>query len=124
MTLGRHAPFYQLFYALPFASTIRNPTKFGHVIEWAVLIIFVYGVHGLSRRYMDPAVAVVRDLPSQWTTWWSKSSFDKKWFLGSLAFLGACVLGWLFYSSTQSKLEAYLTNMIRLEYLQQHANFN
>ena len=28
LSFGRHAPFYQLFYALPYASTIRNPGKF------------------------------------------------------------------------------------------------
>src|SRR5439155_2895811 len=31
---GRFAPFYQLFYALPYASTVRNPAKFLHVVEW------------------------------------------------------------------------------------------
>ena len=31
---GRFAPFYQLFHALPFASTMGNPSKFVHDVEW------------------------------------------------------------------------------------------
>src|SRR6185295_11801190 len=42
LMFGRFAPFYQLFYALPYASTIRNPAKFLHVVEWALLILFAY----------------------------------------------------------------------------------
>ena len=28
LAFGRHAPFYQFFYELPYASAIRNPQKF------------------------------------------------------------------------------------------------
>ena len=32
---GRFAPFYQLLYALPYFSAIRNPAKFLHVFDFA-----------------------------------------------------------------------------------------
>jgi hypothetical protein len=45
---GRHAPFYQLFYALPYFSTIRNPIKFMHPFSVALVVLFGYGLHALS----------------------------------------------------------------------------
>ena len=68
---GRFAPFYQLFYALPFASTMRNPSKFVHVVEWILVILFAYGVHGLSRKSLEVPAGVLRDLPTQLRSWWS-----------------------------------------------------
>jgi hypothetical protein len=73
---------------------------------------------------MDPAIAVVRDVPSQFKQWWGKGGFDKKWFIGSLALLAVCLLAWLIYGSMRPRLEGYLAEMRRLEYLQQRAPFN
>jgi len=53
LAFGRFAPFYRLLYALPYSSTIRNPAKFTHVVNWAVVVLFAYGVHGLWRRYVQ-----------------------------------------------------------------------
>jgi hypothetical protein len=58
LAFGRHAPFYQWLYALPYFSTIRNPAKFIHVFNWALVIVFAYGIHGLSRRYLGTANAI------------------------------------------------------------------
>jgi hypothetical protein len=55
LAFGRFAPFYRLLYALPYFSTIRNPAKFTHVVNWATVVLFAYGVNGLWRRYMAPA---------------------------------------------------------------------
>jgi len=72
LSFGRFAPFYQLFYALPYASTIRNPGKFLHVFQWVLLIIFAHGVYGLSRRYLEVPAVATRDLVSQLQSWWAK----------------------------------------------------
>ena len=113
---GRFAPFYQFFYALPFASTMRNPAKFVHVVEWGVVILFAYGMHGLSRRYLESPTAVPRDLSSQLRSWWAKASpFDKNWVRGSAVALAASLLGWLIYSSSRDRLVAYLNEMFTLE---------
>lgn len=52
LAFGRFAPFYRLLYELPYFSTIRNPAKFTHVFNWAVVVLFAYGVHGLWRKYV------------------------------------------------------------------------
>ncbi len=114
--LGRFAPFYQFFYALPFASTMRNPSKFIHVVEWILVILFAYGVHGLSRRGFEAPAAVLRDLPSQLRTWWSKAAaFDKNWVKGSAIALVTSVVAWLIYASSRDRLIAYLQEVLGLE---------
>ena len=106
---GRFAPFYQLFYALPFASTMRNPSKFIHVVEWILVILFAYGVHGLSRRCLEAPAAATRGLSAQLKTWWAKATaFDKNWVRGSAAALAASLVGWLIYSSSRERLVAHL----------------
>ncbi len=106
---GRFAPFYKVFYALPFASMMRNPSKFFHVVAWALVILFAYGVHGLSRRCFEAPGAVSRDLNSQLRTWWAKAAaFDKRWVKGSAIALVVCLAGWFIYSSSRDHLMAYL----------------
>jgi hypothetical protein len=109
MAFGRHAPLYQLFYALPFASTIRNPAKFVHVVEWALVILFAYGVHGLTRNWQVAPAAAGRGLSAQWRAWWAKAgAFDKNWMRGSAIALAASLVAWLIYSSSRERLVAYL----------------
>ena len=114
--LGRFAPFYQVFYVLPFASTMRNPSKFVHVVEWILVILFAYGVHGLSRRGLEAPAAVVRSLPSQLRSWWSKAAaFDKNWVRGSAIALAASLVAWLIYASSRDRLVAHLQEVFGLE---------
>ncbi len=109
MSFGRFAPFYQFFYALPYASTIRNPGKFMHVFQWVLLIIFAHGIYGLSRRHLEVPAVATRDLVSQLQAWWAKvSPFDRKWTIGCALALGASLLGWLIYGSAQARVLAYL----------------
>jgi hypothetical protein len=106
---GRFAPFYQLFYALPFASTMRNPGKFFHVVQWILVILFAYGVDGLSRKCLDVPAAATRGLVGQLQSWWAKAApFEKNWVRGSAVALAASVVGWLMYSGSRDRLAAYL----------------
>ncbi len=119
LSFGRFAPFYQFFYALPYASTIRNPAKFLHTLEWALLILFAYGLHGLSVRYMETATATGRGLVAQWQSWWPKvTGFDRHWVLGSVAFVGLSLVAWFVYAKSRGGLEAYIGELHRLEALQ------
>jgi Bacterial membrane protein YfhO len=109
LAFGRHAMFYQYFYALPYVSTIRNPQKFMHVFTWALIVLFGYGVHGLSRRYLEVAASGAATLTSHLQNWWAKvTGFDRKWTVGCLAAIGLSLLGWLIYASSRKDLEAYL----------------
>lgn len=49
LALGRHAPFYRLFYTLPMMDKIRAPVKFVHLIEFAVSVLFAFGLARLLR---------------------------------------------------------------------------
>ena len=51
--LAGSRPFMPFFINLPYFSTIRNPMKFLFVFSWAIVIVFAYGIHGLSRRYLE-----------------------------------------------------------------------
>jgi len=109
LAFGRFAPFYQLIYVLPYFSTIRNPIKFLFVLTWAIVIIFAYGVHGLSRRYLEtPAVAPASAL-AQFKTWWTKAGgFDRNWTSMCVVCCIGGLLAWLIYAVQKPNLVAYL----------------
>ncbi len=108
LAYGRFAPFYKFFYMLPYASTIRNPAKFLFVFSWAIVILFAYGVHGLSRRYLE-IPAANSPLLARLKNWWAKvHGFDRTWtYFCAVAFI-VTVLGWLIYASEKTSLVRYL----------------
>lgn len=106
---GRHAPFYHIIYRLPYFSTIRNPIKFMHPFHLGLLILFGYGLQGLFRLYLEKNLLKSGSLITQVKSWWSTAApLDKKWTIGSLAFVGLSILGWLLYSSSRRELERHL----------------
>lgn len=109
LAFGRHAPFYRLLYALPYFSTIRNPAKFLHVLSWALVIVFAYGVHALTRCYLEKAGAPARALGEHLRLWWARASrFDRRWVIGCALALGAGFFGWMIYASARGSLVEYL----------------
>lgn len=107
---GRHAPFYKLVYALPYFSTIRNPMKFFHVTHLCLMILFAYGLIGLSRRYLDvPAKAA--SLFEQLKLWWRKPSAEKTWTWASIAVVALSVVAWFGYVGSRSTLVRHLQNV-------------
>ena len=108
---GRFAPFYQLFYDLPYVSTMRNPTKFLIVYSWAISILFAYGIHALSSQSLVQSAAAPLPFLRQLKTWWSKAArFDRVWLWLMLAFLVLSAVGWQEYGSdsVRPKLIEYL----------------
>jgi hypothetical protein len=53
LALGRYAPFYRLFYALPLVSSIRCPVKFLHAVNLAGAILCAFGGQALMMRFKD-----------------------------------------------------------------------
>ncbi len=97
---GRFAPFYRLVYALPYFSTIRNPVKFVTVCNFAVIVLFAYGVDGLWRTYLErqqtrPAFAS----PSV-----NHARFDQLWLYGCLVTLAVSLIGWVIYYNSRTQL--------------------
>jgi hypothetical protein len=104
LSFGRFAPFYQFAYRLPFFSTIRNPIKFMYLMNFAVLVLFGYGIDGLYRRYL----AAGSGNKSAVTKGQDSDPFDKRWILGCIGALVLSVVGWIWYSSSEAALEHYL----------------
>lgn len=106
---GRFGPFYQFFYALPFASTIRNPAKFIHVVEFCIVILFAQGTNLLVRQYLGSGTAPTATLTSHLRSWWGKApSFDRKWVAGLVGALGIGTFSWLVYTTCKAPLVRYL----------------
>ena len=101
---GRYAPFYSLIYHLPLFSSIRNPIKWTHTLHLAILLLSAYGMQGLWRGYLEKA------LPKRgFSDWWSKTGvFERRWVLGTVAFVGLSVLCWLLYVGSSDDLTKYL----------------
>src|SRR5215475_10948194 len=112
LAFGRYAPFYRLFYALPFDSTIRNPSKFTHIIDLSLVILFGFGVNGLWRCYLETASSATSSFSAHLKSWWSKvSGFDRKWVTGCGVALAVSLVGWLIYASSRQSLEALIASV-------------
>jgi hypothetical protein len=109
---GRFAPFYKFLYMLPYFSTIRNPAKFLLVFSFAIVTLFAYGTHALSRRYLETPATGPASLLEKIKDWWRKASrLDRNcaWFC-VLAF-AASVLARLVYAADMPALVHYLQKM-------------
>lgn len=108
LAFGRFAPFYQFLYALPYFSTIRNPAKFTYLCNWALVVLFGYGLNGICRQYLG-AVATKGAVRESLGAWWKRvRGFDRRWTMGCLAVLGLTALGWLIFASSGDAFERYL----------------
>ncbi len=109
LAFGRHAPFYQVVYQLPYFSTIRNPIKFIHPFTVSLVILFAYGLDDLWRRYATRQGAPGGPWHARLRTWWKAApAFERKWVIAMGVVLAGCVLGWLIYSSSRVELERHL----------------
>jgi len=117
LMFGRFAPFYQFFYALPYVSTIRNPAKFLHIVEWALLILSAYGAEALWRTGFIGVAGTSAGLLSHWQSWWARvRGFDRQWVIGSIGALAVFGLVWLIYASSRESLERHVSSLTHLQY--------
>ncbi|MBM3875242.1 MAG: YfhO family protein [Verrucomicrobia bacterium] len=106
---GRHAPFYKLFFSLPFASTIRNPIKFMHQFHLGLLVLFGFGLQGLWRLHLEAGAGAKDSIIEHVKLWWARvTGFDRHWVHASVAALVLAVLGWMFHVSSQAERIAWL----------------
>jgi hypothetical protein len=109
LAFGRHAPFYQFVYALPFFSTIRNPIKFLHPFQISMIILFAYGLQGLWRSYLSSAAVPARSMIEQVQQYWrSCRPADRRWLIGCGVGMAVLLVAWLTYASSQPELTAFL----------------
>ncbi|HUR47725.1 MAG TPA: YfhO family protein [Candidatus Saccharimonadales bacterium] len=109
--LGRYAPFYRIVFSLPYFSTIRNPIKFMHPFHVSFMILFGYGLLGMSRRYFENVALKPLFLTDQVKSWWSKATtFEKRWTFGSLGAVALSILGWMVYAGSRKSVERYIAS--------------
>jgi hypothetical protein len=108
---GRFAHYFYalLYYNVPYFSTIRNPIKFLFVLSWALVTIFAYGIHGLSRRYLEIPAAGPTSSFVLLKTWWTKvRGFDRNWTSTCIMILIGSLLAWLIYAVQKPNLVSHL----------------
>ncbi len=109
LALGRHAPFYQFVYALPYFSTIRNPIKFMHPFAVSVVVLFGYGLQELLSRCLRDGsrqdTGFGANLKPRWA---AVPGFEKKWILATVSLVGLSILSWLLYASGKKELQSAL----------------
>jgi hypothetical protein len=106
---GKHAPFYKLFYSLPYASTIRNPVKFMHPFHLALIVLCGYGLHALAKQFVKPAAAESGKLTEHVGSWWETvAGFERRWTLVTFGLAALGLLGLLLYGSARKELEKHL----------------
>src|SRR5205823_248815 len=103
LMFGRFAPFYKIFYSLPYASLIRNSAKFLHIVEWVLLILFAYGAEALCRV----GFTNVANASSGKSFWANVTGFNRKWMVGSVFALMVVAVAWLVYTSARSRLAGH-----------------
>ena len=115
---GRFAPFnLPLFYEwlynnVPGLSTIRNPAKFVLTLAWVTVILFAYGVHVLSRRYLEVPAGSSAAASTQLINWWEKvRGFDRQWTLACVGTVGVSTVAWLIYAAQKPGLVKFLESV-------------
>lgn len=109
LAYGRHAPFYQFFYALPYFSTIRMPVKFLHPFNLSLVVLFAYGLQALWRGWVVPERRWAEGLGAHWKLWWGKATAgERRWTVVTVGLVGASLLAWLIYGSARSGMLAHL----------------
>lgn len=112
---GRYSPFasfyYWLYTILPYSSTVRNPDKFLHVMNFSMLILFGYGVEGIKRQYFD-APFISTSLGARLKSWWARAAaFDKRWVTGCVVAIFVAAAGALVYAIYRPAVERYLQDV-------------
>ena len=113
LAYGKHAPFYRLFYLLPYASTIRNPIKFMQPFSVAIGILFAFGLEGFARTYLGAVIGAAKPAKSGPRSWWAgQSGFDRGCFLGLAGFVGVSALALMFYAETATSMVRHIQNVL------------
>ena len=110
MAWGRFSLLYQFAYnhvplVSKFLSVSRNPTKFLYICNFALVILFAYGLNGLWKRHVAAPGAISRGLGR----WWNElKGVDRGWAVGCLIALGLALVATLLYTNAKPKLAEYL----------------
>ncbi len=97
LSWGHFAPFYRIFFSIPYLSTIRIPSKFLHVMHLALWVLFASGKERLGGWKEQFAA-------------WRKTAApgEVNWVFGAVACFAIAAVGALNYSGSASELKSHL----------------
>ena len=111
LAFGRHAPFYQFLYKLPYFSTVRNPIKFMHPFQFSLIILFGYGLQALWRVHvvgLGPRPASGGPVKAIQAWYRNVSGFDRTAANALLGFVVLSVGGGFIYMASGRELRRHL----------------
>ncbi len=109
LAFGRHAPFYRLLYELPYFSTMRNPFKFLHPLQVALVILFGCGLQGICRAYVERLPGRTKPLAEHLREWWQTAArVDRRTMQAGFTAVGVAFLGFVVYVASQGELVRHL----------------
>ena len=116
LSLGRHAPFYQFIFPLPFFKSIRNPVKFLHLFSVAAVVLAAYGLQGLWRMHVEAAKESGESLLESFRRRWAEiAEFDRHCVTVLAALVPTSLFLWLLYSSSFKTLQRHLADQLGFE---------
>ena len=108
LAFGRYGFLYQIFFELPYASTIRNPIKFTQPMHMGMCILFAYGLNDLWVRFVERAGG---QKPETFGDWWKGTTpVERNWFYGCGALVALSLFSLIVYASKRSAVEKFMVD--------------
>ena len=109
LSWGHFAPFYRIFFAIPYLSTIRIPSKFLHVMHLAVWVLFAYGLEAIARGSLASGKERLGGWKDQFATWRKTAApGEVNWVFGAVACFAIAAVGALNYAGGAAELKSHL----------------
>ena len=109
LSWGHFAPFYRIFFAIPYLSTIRIPSKFLHVMHLALWVLFAYGLEAIARGTLASGRDRLGSWKEQFAAWRKHAApGEVNWVIGALAVFALALIGGLQFAGSASELKSHL----------------
>ena len=109
LSWGHFAPFYRIFFAIPYLSTIRIPSKFLHVMHLALWVLFAYGLEAIARGSLASGKERLGGWKDQFATWRKTAApGEVNWVFGAVACFAIAAVGALNYAGGAAELKSHL----------------
>jgi hypothetical protein len=109
LSWGHFAPFYRIFFAIPYLSTIRIPSKFLHVMHLALWVLFAYGLEAIARGSLASGKERLGGWKDQLATWRKTAApGEVNWVFGAVACFAIAAVGVMNYAGGAAELKSHL----------------
>ena len=109
LSWGHFAPFYRIFFSIPYLSTIRIPSKFLHVMHLALWVLFAYGLEAIARGSLASGKERLGGWKDQFASWRKTAApGEVNWVFGAVACFAIAAVGVLNYAGGAAELKTHL----------------